>query len=77
MKNTFANVASLNAALGYYRTSSPDVPPFMKTDLTMDALLVGGWQELLPVEAFTEDSRARFSGNYRVEMLDGGHFVHR
>ena len=40
-----------------------------------DALVMN--TDLLSEEAFTEHSRSHFTGPYRVEMLDGGHFVHR
>jgi len=76
VKNAFAREPSLNAALGYYRALGA-APDFMKADIAVPSMLVGGRDDMLSEEAFTVDSAERFTGPYRVEMLDGGHFVHR
>lgn len=77
VKNAFALEPCLDAALGYYRANTLSTPDFMQHDLHVPTLLIGGRDDLLPEPAFTEDSRDRFAGPYQVEMLDGGHFVHR
>lgn len=77
VKNAFAMEASLDAALGYYRAAELSPPAFLQADLTVDTLLVGGREDLLPETAFTVDSVARFAGNHEVVMLDAGHFPHR
>jgi len=75
VKNAFALEPALNAALGYYRAARLRGELY-EGEIEVPSLLVGGTSDLLPERSFTEDSRAGYSGPYRVEMLDGGHFVH-
>ena len=77
VKNAFAAPGSLNAALGYYRATSPVPPPFLQVPLPMDTLTIAGLDDgvMLP-EAF-EPTAAGFSGEWTLLTVDGGHFVHR
>lgn len=77
VKNAFAAPGCLDAALGYYRASSLSTPAFEAGDLSMPAMLVGGTDDgILPERAFT-GATDRFTQPLRVELLPGGHFVHR
>ncbi|MEM9461328.1 MAG: alpha/beta hydrolase [Myxococcota bacterium] len=77
VKNAFAAPGSLNAALGYYRASSPVPPPFLQVPLPMDTLTIAGLDDGVMLPEGFEQTAAGFSGEWTLLTVDGGHFVHR
>ncbi len=73
-KNAYAHPGCANAALGYYRRLG--LWPF-KGKVRCDVLVVGGLSDgVVTADDFERSSRF-VDGSCRVEMLPGGHFLHR
>lgn len=78
VKACFSAPGSLEAALGYYRGAQPgSVPAALRAPVGVPTLAVGGQQDPFLTLADFEAARRKFSGEYRVVGLPGGHFVHR
>ena len=85
VKRTLSADGALAAALGYYRAvfdparSDPelaDVRNRLGKPIGVPTLIVFGRED--PLARFAADNDRFFSGELRVEMLDGGqHFIHR
>lgn len=77
VKNAYSAPGSLDAALGYYRASTPVPPPFLQNPITVDTLTIAGEDDgvMLP-EAF-EQTADGFAAQWSLVTLPGGHFVHR
>ncbi len=74
VKLAFADPRVLDAALGYYRDSSPGEG---LGRLSQPALIVGGTTDIVPVESFTR-SPQKFDGPCEVLIAEGaGHWPHR
>lgn len=78
VKACFADPASLDAAVGYYRGVRPGyVEPPLRGKIDVPTLVFAGQDDpALPVSAY-EAARRKFTGSYEVVALPGGHFVHR
>lgn len=76
VKNSLAAPGCANAALGYYRCLSTKLDPFMKTKLAMPTLCFAGETDIIAVDAY-ENAHWMFTGDYQIETLPGGHFMHR
>ncbi|MDG1480362.1 MAG: alpha/beta hydrolase [Myxococcota bacterium] len=76
-RNSFSAPGSLDAALGYYRALSPRPPPGHRERISVPTLIIGGRDDGVVTAADFESSRSRFSGPVEIEMLPGGHFLHR
>lgn len=76
-KNSFSSPGSLHAALGYYRALSPLPPPGQRARIPVPTLIIGGRDDGVVTAADFESSRGRFTGPIDIEMLPGGHFLHR
>ncbi|MCB9595271.1 MAG: alpha/beta hydrolase [Sandaracinaceae bacterium] len=78
VKASFADRASLDAALGYYRGFSPrERSEALRGKIRVPTLAVAGLDDpAIGVDAY-EKARRKFSADYRVAALPGGHFVHR
>lgn len=78
VKASFANRASLDAALGYYRGFSPrHRPEALRGKIRVPTLAVAGQDDPGIAVSVYEDARRKFESEYRVLALPGGHFVHR
>lgn len=78
IRNVFRSPGSLKAALGYYRASGLlGAPRTVRRRITADTLMVGGDSD--PGMGLVDYRRAAgwHDGAYEVEILPGGHFVHR
>lgn len=75
-KNAFAAPGCANAALGYYRCLSTKLDSFMKNKLKMPTLCFAGETDVIAPEVY-EKARWMFEGDYQIERLPGGHFMHR
>jgi pimeloyl-ACP methyl ester carboxylesterase len=76
-RNSFSAPGSLYAALGYYRALSPRPPPGHRTQISVPTLIIGGRDDGIVTAADFASSSSRFSGPVDIEMLPGGHFLHR
>lgn len=77
VKNAYAAEGCTRAALGYYRALSVSVPPGLRARIEVPSLVVGGRTDGVADEADFRRSVQRFRGEIQVEMLPGGHFLHR
>lgn len=77
VKDCFAVPGALDAALGYYRCLTPFPPAHLRTPVRVPTLLVGGQTDGVATETDFERSRAWVAGTFRLEMVPGGHFLHR
>lgn len=76
-KNAYSAPGSCAAALAYYGFVSPTLPPGLRARITVPTLIVGGHTDAVANAADFEASRRRFTGSLQVEMVPGGHFLHR
>ncbi|HEX8796394.1 MAG TPA: alpha/beta hydrolase [Polyangiaceae bacterium] len=77
VRECFADPASLEAAMGYYRALPLSVPAYLRKRITVDTVVFGGKSDgLLRREDF-EGAGRMFERSYTVEELPGGHFLHR
>lgn len=78
VKRAFSNPESLDAAIGYYRGFKPGyIAPPLRAKIATPTLAVAGADDPALDVAVYESARRKFSGEYRVVSLPGGHFVHR
>lgn len=77
VRESFADPASLNAAFGYYRKLSPILSASLKARITVPTVAFAGLDD--PVAEPSDYRRAArvFDGEYVVEEVPGGHFMHR
>lgn len=75
-KNAFAAPGCADAAIGYYRCLSFKPVPFMREPLEMPTLCFAGETDIIAPQAY-DKAKWMFKGDYRIERLPGGHFMHR
>lgn len=77
VRETFSNPASLEAAMGYYRELPLRPPSWLKKKISVDTVAFAGTDDpVVPVSDYEQAARM-FTGEYRVETMPGGHFLHR
>ncbi len=76
-KNAFAAPGCANAALGYYRASSPVPPRELLARVNVPTLCFGGRDDGVLTEADFRAGARAFTGRYELVMTPGGHFLHR
>lgn len=76
VKNAFAAPGSAHAALGYYRCLRFKPDAFMKERIGVPTMIFAGLDDLLMPEVY-DSGKWMFTGEYKVERLPGGHFLHR
>src|ERR1700733_674950 len=77
VRASFSNRASLNAAFGYYRKLSPIPTASLKARITMPTVVFAGLDDPTAEPADYRAAARMFAGDYIVEEVDGGHFMHR
>ncbi|MCV7077920.1 alpha/beta fold hydrolase [Mycobacterium szulgai] len=77
VRASFANPASLNAAFGYYRKLSPVPSTSLKTRITVPTVVFAGLDDPIVSPADYRGAARMFDGEYIVEEVPGGHFMHR
>jgi pimeloyl-ACP methyl ester carboxylesterase len=77
VRASFSNRASLNAAFGYYRKLSPIPSASLKARITVPAVVFAGLDDPIAEPADYRGAARMFAGDYIVEEVDGGHFMHR
>jgi len=77
IRECFSHPKSLNAAFGYYRKLPLTPPGYLKKKLPMDAVCFAGTDDPLLEPAVYHAASRMFTGDYAVEEMPGGHFLHR
>jgi pimeloyl-ACP methyl ester carboxylesterase len=77
VRASFSNRESLNAAFGYYRKLSPIPSASLKARITVPAVVFAGLDDPIAEPADYRGAARMFAGDYIVEEVDGGHFMHR
>jgi pimeloyl-ACP methyl ester carboxylesterase len=73
----FSDRASLNAAFGYYRTLSPVPSSSLKKRISVPTVAFAGLSDPVAEPADYRHAARMFTGDYIVEEVAGGHFMHR
>jgi pimeloyl-ACP methyl ester carboxylesterase len=77
VRASFSNRASLNAAFGYYRKLSPIPSASLKARITVPTVVFAGLDDPVAEPADYRGAARMFAGDYIVEEVAGGHFMHR
>lgn len=77
VRECFADEASRDAAFGYYRALSFRPPAFLRTRIDVPTVVFSGTDDPLVSHADYERARKMFTGDYTIEDVPGGHFLHR
>jgi pimeloyl-ACP methyl ester carboxylesterase len=77
VRSSFSRRASLDAAFGYYRKLSPIPSASLKTKITVPTVVFAGLDDPVAEPADYRNAARMFSGEYVVEDIAGGHFMHR
>jgi pimeloyl-ACP methyl ester carboxylesterase len=77
VRSTFSDRASLNAAFGYYRALSPKPGASLKQRISVPTVVFAGLHDPIAEPADYHRAARMFSGDYTVEEVPGGHFMHR
>ena len=77
VRASFSNRASLNAAFGYYRKLSPVPSASLKTRITVPTVVFAGLGDPVAKPSDYWGAARIFDGDYVVEEVPGGHFMHR
>ncbi len=77
IRRCFADRASLDAALGYYRQLTPFAPAWLKRPLTVPSVVFAGTDDPVAAPDDYEYARPMFASDYVIETMPGGHFLHR
>ena len=77
VRASFSNRASLDAAFGYYRKLSPIPSTSLKKRISVPTVVFAGLGDPLAESADYRHAARMFTGDYIVEEVDGGHFMHR
>lgn len=77
VRECFADLASLEAAMGYYRALPFSVPAHLRKRIAVDTVVFGGTSDTLLRREDYERARRMFERSYAIEELPGGHFLHR
>lgn len=77
VRETFADPASLSAAMGYYRQLRFRPQPFFHTRIAAPTVAFAGLDDPIVGPADFARARRMFTADYVVEEMRGGHFMHR
>jgi pimeloyl-ACP methyl ester carboxylesterase len=76
VRESFADPASLNAAFGYYRMLSFFPTPLLKPMIKVPTVVFSGTDDPNVSRVDYERARRKFEGEYAIEEMPGGHFLH-
>jgi pimeloyl-ACP methyl ester carboxylesterase len=77
VRASFSDSASLNAAFGYYRKLSPIPSASLKKRISVPTVVFAGLGDPVAEPADYKHAARMFTGEYIVEEVEGGHFLHR
>jgi pimeloyl-ACP methyl ester carboxylesterase len=73
----FAHEASREAAFGYYRALTYPVAPCLRKKISVPTVVFAGQGDPIVSPRDYESARKMFTSDYTVEVMPGGHFMHR
>jgi len=76
VRESFSHPASLEAAFGYYRKLELRPPSYLFDKLPMPTVVFAGTDDPILTPEHYEKARRMFTGEYTVEQMPGGHFLH-
>ncbi len=76
VRECFADPASLDAALGYYRALPFRIPAWARQKIAVDTVVFAGLDDPNADVDDYEHARRMFTGDYVIETMPGGHFLH-
>ena len=77
IEECFSHRASLDAAFGYYRQLPLKPPRYQRAKLPMPSVAFCGLDDDIVSPADYHAAARMFTGDYVVEEMPGGHFLHR
>ena len=77
VRASFSNPASLEAAFGYYRQLRFRPQPFLRKKLAVPTVVFAGLDDSIVKPADYAAAKRMFTGEYIIEEMRGGHFMHR
>ena len=77
VRECFSSPGSLDAAFGYYRKLSPLPSASLKKKITVPTVVIAGTDDPVAEPSDYRRSARMFKGEYIVEEVPGGHFMHR
>lgn len=77
IRTCFGHQPSLDCAFGYYRQLEFSPPSYLKNKLPMDTVCFAGTDDPIIEPADYHGAARMFTGDYTVEEMPGGHFLHR
>ena len=77
VRECFADRASLDAAFGYYRALRFSAPTWLRAKIPVPTIVFSGTGDPSVNRADYEKARRMFTGDYTIEEIPGGHFMHR
>ncbi len=76
VRECFADRASLDAAFGYYRALSLTPEAFLRPRISAPTVVFSGLGDPNASRVDYERARRKFDGEYILEEMPGGHFLH-
>jgi pimeloyl-ACP methyl ester carboxylesterase len=76
VRECYADPSSLNAAFGYYRTLKFSPEPFQRKRIAVPTVVFSGTGDPNAHRSDYERGRRMFDGEYVIEEMPGGHFMH-
>jgi pimeloyl-ACP methyl ester carboxylesterase len=73
----FGHPESLDAALGYYRALRFSPPAFLRQRISVPTVVFAGLDDPMVGRRDYEHAARMFEGEYTIEEIRGGHFMHR
>jgi pimeloyl-ACP methyl ester carboxylesterase len=77
VRASFADPASLDAAMGYYRQLPFRPPPLLRAKIAVPTVVFAGTDDPIVAPADYHRAARMFTAGYTVEEMGGGHFMHR
>jgi pimeloyl-ACP methyl ester carboxylesterase len=77
VKTCFSDPASCDAAFGYYRALTFSPPRFLRSRIAVPTVVFSGTDDPLSDRSDYERGKRMFTGDYTIEEVPGGHFLHR
>jgi pimeloyl-ACP methyl ester carboxylesterase len=77
VKRSLAHAGSAEAAIDYYRQIPLKLPPSLRRRIPVPTVAFAGEEDgVLTDLSVYEQSRTRFTAEYEVVRMPGGHFLH-
>ncbi len=76
IRECFSDPKSCHAAFGYYRTLQFTPIPFMDPNIAVPTIVFCGTDDPNAELVDYERARRKFTGDYTIEQMPGGHFMH-